>query len=60
MGVGFWRRVAGALALFVGIGVAVPGEVASAAPSSAASTTGSISSTPLAGRSATEDWWWGP
>ena len=61
MRMGFWRRVAVALALIFGIGVAAPTVSASATPSAPASTiVRGSSASPGAGAVTTEDWWWGP
>jgi hypothetical protein len=58
---GFWRRVAAALALILGIGVAAPMASASATPSAPASTlVGGSFNSPGAGGMTAADWWWGP
>jgi hypothetical protein len=49
---GFWRRLAAALVLVLGVGTAGPAAQASAAPKAIGTSTHS------AGVSMQDDWWW--
>jgi len=55
MRVGFWRRLAAALALVLGIGVAAPMTQAAATPKLATSPTPSVQIVVV---SSQNDWWW--
>jgi hypothetical protein len=50
----FWRRVVAALALMLGIGVAVPAVHADAATTHSSSTHSSTTTSPAS----FQDWWW--